>query len=40
MPKTDKINKGVIFKSCAPFTGCVTKMNKAQVDHKKIFLML
>ena len=25
-------NKNVIFKNCAPFTNCVTKINNTQVD--------
>ena len=25
-------NKRVIFKNCAPFTNCITKINNAQVD--------
>ena len=25
--KKDERNKGVIFKNCAPFTGCISEMN-------------
>ena len=28
-------NKKVIFKKCAPFTGCISKINNAQVDSAK-----
>ena len=26
-------NKKVIFKNCAPFTGCISKINSTQVDN-------
>ena len=26
-------NKKVVFKNCAPFTSCITKVNNAQVDY-------
>ena len=26
-------NKKVIFKTCAPFTDCITEINNTQVDH-------
>ena len=29
------INKTVIFKNCAPFTDCISKINNAQVDNAK-----
>ena len=28
-------NKKVIFKNCAPFTDCISKINNAQVDNAK-----
>ena len=28
-------NKKVIFKNCAPFTGCISEMNNTQVDNAK-----
>ena len=28
----DRKNKQVIFKNCAPFTGCITEINSTQVD--------
>ena len=28
----NNINKKVIFKSCAPFTKCITKINNTQID--------
>ena len=28
-------NKKVIFKSCAPFTNCISKINNTQVDNAK-----
>ena len=31
--RLDKINKGVIFKNCAPFIGCVSEINNTQVDN-------
>ena len=33
--QTDKINKGVIFKNCAPFTDCISEINNTQVDNAK-----
>ena len=27
------INKKVIFKNCAPFTNCISKINKSQIDN-------
>ena len=31
----DERNKGVIFKSCAPFTGCISEINNTQIDNAK-----
>ena len=31
----DEKNKGVIFKSCAPFTDCISEINNTQIDHAK-----
>ena len=31
----DRNNKEIIFKNCAPFTDCVSKTNKTQVDNAK-----
>ena len=31
----NNINKKVIFKNCAPFTDCKSKINNAQVDNAK-----
>ena len=28
-------NKKVIFKNCAPFTNCISKINNTQIDHAK-----
>ena len=28
-------NKGVIFKNCAPFTNCASKINNTQIDNPK-----
>ena len=33
--QTDKINKGVIFKNCVPFTDCISEINNTQVDNAK-----
>ena len=30
--QADEINKGVIFKNCAPFTKCISKINDTQID--------
>ena len=30
-------NKKVIFKNCAPFTDCISKINNTQVDNAKYF---
>ena len=29
----NNINKKVIFKSCAPFTNCISKINNEQIDN-------
>ena len=26
-------NKKVIFKNCAPFTGCINRINNTKIDH-------
>ena len=31
----DKRNKGVIFKNCASFTDCISKINNTQIDNEK-----
>ena len=31
----NNINKKVIFKNCAPFTNCISKINNTQVDNAK-----
>ena len=31
----DKRNKDVIFKSCAPFTDCINRINNTQIDNAK-----
>ena len=33
--QTDKRDKGVIFKNCAPFTNCISEINNTQVDNAK-----
>ena len=30
--RLDEINKGAIFKNCAPFTKCVSRINGTQID--------
>ena len=35
--QADKGNKGVIFKNCAPFTGCISKISNTQIDHAKMW---
>ena len=32
---SNNANKKVIFKNCAPFTDCISKINNTQVDHTK-----
>ena len=32
---TNNTNKKVIFKSCAPFTNCIRKIDNTQVDNAK-----
>ena len=34
-PAANNKNKNVIFKNCAPFTGCISKINNTQVDDAK-----
>ena len=31
--RTDKRNKGVIFKNCAPFINCISSINNIQIDN-------
>ena len=31
--RLDERNKGVIFKNCAPFTKCISKMNDTEIDN-------
>ena len=31
--RADEINKGVIFKNCAPFTNCISKINDTEIDN-------
>ena len=33
--RLDERNKGVMYKSCAPFTGCISKINNTQIDNAK-----
>ena len=33
--QADERDKGVIFKNCAPFTNCISKINNTQVDNAK-----
>ena len=31
--RLDQRNKRVLFKSCAPFTDCISEINKTQIDN-------
>ena len=31
--QADERNKGVIFKNCAPFTKCISKINDTEIDN-------
>ena len=31
--RLDERNKGVIFKNCAPFTKCITRINGTEIDN-------
>ena len=31
--RLDERNKGVIFKNCAPFTKCISKINNTEIDN-------
>ena len=31
--KTNEISKVVIFKNCAPFTNCISRINNIQIDN-------
>ena len=33
--QADERDKGVVFKICAPFTNCISKINNTQVDNAK-----
>ena len=33
--RLDERNKGVLFKNCAPFTDCISKVNNIQIDNAK-----
>ena len=34
--QTDERNKGVIFKNCAPFTKCISRINNTDIDNANI----
>ena len=34
--RADEINKGVIFKICAPFTRCISKINDTEIDNAQV----
>ena len=33
--RLDERNKGVIFKNCAPFTKCISRINNTEIDNAK-----
>ena len=33
--RADERNKGVIFKNCAPFTKCISRINNTEIDNAK-----
>ena len=33
--RTDERDKGVVFKNCAPFTNCKSKINNTEIDNAK-----
>ena len=33
--RLDERNKGVMYKNCAPFTDCISKINNTQIDNAK-----
>ena len=33
--RADEINKGVIFKNCAPFINCKSEINDTEIDNAK-----
>ena len=33
--RLDERNKGVVFKNCAPFTKCISRMNGAEIDNAR-----
>ena len=35
--RADEINKAVIFKNCAPFTNCISKINDTEIDNAQDF---
>ena len=35
----DERNKGVIFKSCAPFTKCISRINNADIDNAQELIL-
>ena len=34
--RADERNKGVIFKNCAPFTKCISRINNTDIDNANI----
>ena len=36
--RLDERNKGGIFKNCAPFTKCISRINGREIDNAKIFI--
>ena len=37
--RLDERNKGVIFKNCAPFTKCISRINNTDIDKLKILIL-
>ena len=37
--RLDKRNKSVIFKNCAPFTKCISRINNTDIDKLKILIL-
>ena len=36
--REDEIDKGVLFKNCAPFINCKTEINNTEIDMLKILI--
>ena len=37
--QADERNKGVVFKNCAPFTKCISRINNTEIDNAQAIII-